>query len=50
MANPTFQIRMTDTLREALEKRAAAFGVSSGDYVKALIIEDLKRALEKPKE
>ncbi len=44
MQNSTLQIRVTDALRESLQKRAGSFGVSISDYLRHLIIEDLKKA------
>lgn len=47
MQNATLQIRVTDALRESLQKRADFFGVSISEYLRHLIIEDLKKAEKK---
>ncbi len=44
MQNATLQIRVTDALRKALQERADSFGVSISDYLRHLILEDLKKS------
>lgn len=43
MKNNTFQMRVTDEFKKALEERAKLFGVTPSDYVRSLILEDLKK-------
>ena len=43
MKNSTFQIRISDKLKSDIEERAEFFGVTPSDYVRGLILEDLKK-------
>nr|DAR46636.1 MAG TPA: hypothetical protein [Caudoviricetes sp.] len=43
MKNSTFQIRISDKLRADIERRAAFFGVTPSEYVRNLILNDLKK-------
>lgn len=44
MKNNTLQIRISEKARQQLEARAEEFGVTPNEYLRSLILEDLKAA------